>query len=183
MSGTYAEAAARGSKRCRAVSPSLSVLRSRDSHSAVRVSRDEEEVTLSQSPEPREEFPALPSVASSPSSFLLPLVDTDRGPFLPTATSSRASVEEVKPVLRVSGVSGGLRSPSFSPPSCRFERRSPNLRPSKVRRVEARGSIRGVPPPLSLSSFFAESLAALVSVFWFLFSVLVLIIFCVFYTL
>jgi hypothetical protein len=183
MSGTYAQVAAAGDKRARSRSASLSTLRSTGAHAAVRVARDEEEVTVSQSPEPREEFPALPSVASSPSSFLLPLVDTDRGPFLPTATSPRASVAEVKPVLPLCALSGGFTRPSFSPPSCRFERRSPNLRLSKVRRVEARSSTRGVPPPLSLRSFFAESLAALVSVFWFLFSVLVLIIFCVFYTL
>ncbi|CAO0801094.1 unnamed protein product [Mucor circinelloides] len=108
MSGTYAEAAARGNKRCRAVSLSLSVLRSRDSHSAARVTRDEEEVTVSQSPEPREEFLALPSVASSPSSFLLRLVDTDRGPFLPMATNPRTSpVPRVKPSNSPSTVSVG----------------------------------------------------------------------------
>lgn len=120
------------------------------SRAAAHATRDEEEFAVSESPVPREEFPALPSVASSPSSFLLPLVDTDRGPFLPTDTSSRASVEEVKPVLRVSGVSGGLRSPSFSPPSCRFERRSPNLRPRKVRRLQARTTTAGGSTRLSL---------------------------------
>lgn len=146
MSGTYAEAAVRRNKRCRVLSLSLSVLRSRDSHSAARVARDEEEVTVSQSPEPREEFPGLPPVASSLSSFLLPVTDMDRGPFL----SGASPVAEVKPVLPLCALSGGFTSRSVSPPSCRFERRSPNLRPSKVRRVEARCSTAGGSTRLSL---------------------------------
>ncbi|KAL7316686.1 hypothetical protein PS15m_012299 [Mucor circinelloides] len=156
MSGTYAQVAAAGDKRARSRSPLLTHLRSNGAHAAAHATRDEEEVTVSESPEPVEEFPGLPPVASSLSSFLLPVTDTDRGPFL----SGASPVAEVKPVLPLCALSGGFTSRSVSPPSCRFERRSPNLRPSKVRRVETRGSTRGVPPPLSLSSFFAESLSA-----------------------
>ncbi|KAL7330867.1 hypothetical protein PS15p_203149 [Mucor circinelloides] len=102
MSGTYAQVAA-GDKRARSRSLSLTHLRSTGAHAAAHATRDEEEVTVSESPEPVEEFPGLPSVASSSSSFLLPVADTDRGPFL-----SRASpVAEVKPVVSLSALSDG----------------------------------------------------------------------------
>jgi len=146
MSGSYAQVAAAGDKRARSRSPSLTHLRSIGAHAAVRIARDEENITVSQSPEPVEEFPGLPPVASSLSSFLLPVTDTDRGPFL----SGASPVAEVKPVLPLCALSGGFTSRSVSPPSCRFERRSPNLRPSKVRRVEARCSTAGGSTRLSL---------------------------------